>query len=254
MMNIQERIEALLSVYMTRGSVLEQAMFNEPILSCAPHATANPGGSSTYLVVFESRREAIFKPFDGQNTGACTNYQQDPFEAVLHEVAAWRLAMAMGPPWNQLMPTAVLRSLPKVGPGALINRRRGQPEPVPVVFEHAEAQADAAALWDSLLGQQDRHAGNFRYESESRSLALIDHGFAFALPGHRCNASVFLEERVEKGRTSVHPNEKQALETLLASQDLHGLRTYIEGSRADALQRRAELIVGDGKLPLPGTF
>lgn len=253
-MNIQERVSALVSAYLSGGTLLERAMVDESILSCAPHATANPGGSATYLVVFESRREAIFKPFTGQNVGTCTNYQQDPFEAVLHEVAAWRLALTMGPPWDQLMPTAVFRTMQALGSGALVNKRRGSPEPAPVVFENARAQADSAALWDALVGQQDRHASNFRYESESRSLALIDHGFAFAVPGNRCNASVFLDERLAQNRAALHPNETQALQNLLASGDLYGLRGYIEGPRADALQTRAEAMLSSQSIPPTGRF
>jgi hypothetical protein len=253
-MNLQERIEALMATYAARGSLLEQGLFGETVLSCQPHATANPGGSETYLIVFASRAEAIFKPFIGQNPATCAYYQQEPYEVVLHEVAAWRLADAMGPPWNQLLPTAALRNVAAVGPGVVINRRRGVPMPLPLVLEQAQAQADAAALWDALLGQQDRHASNFRYEAESRSLALIDHGYAFALPGHRCNASVFVAERQASHRTAVHPNEMQALQHLLASPDLHGLRRFLDAPRADALQKRAEAMVNRQVILIPGAY
>jgi hypothetical protein len=44
--------------------------------------------------------------------------QQDRSEANVHEVVAWRLANALGNPWDQLVPTAVLRTFDDIGPGA----------------------------------------------------------------------------------------------------------------------------------------
>jgi hypothetical protein len=38
-----------------------------------------------------------------------------------------------------------------------------------------------AAFFDSLIAQQDRHDGNWRWDGER--LTLIDHGYTFALPG-----------------------------------------------------------------------
>lgn len=253
-MNFQERIQALLAVYADRASLLERGLFTEVVLSCQPHATANPGGNETYLVVFASRAEAIFKPFEGQNPATCANYQQDPYEVVLHEVAAWRLAEAMGGPWDQLLPTAVFRNIGAIGAGAVINKRRGIPVALPTVLEQAQAQADAAALWDALVGQQDRHTSNFRYEAETRTLALIDHGYAFALPGHRCNASVFVAERAAANRRALHPHETQALQQLLASPDLHGLRRFLDAPRVNALQTRAESMLARQEIPPLGAY
>jgi hypothetical protein len=65
--NLQERVNALVAATAAAGP-LEQLMVLEPILECEPHGTANPGLSETYLAVFESRREAIFKPFNGKTT------------------------------------------------------------------------------------------------------------------------------------------------------------------------------------------
>jgi hypothetical protein len=248
--NIQERVNALHAASQ-QGTALEQLMLKEPIFQAAPLRTANPGASTTLLVVFESRREAIFKPFEGQDLGSCAAYQQQPFEAVLHEVAAWRLAVALGSPWDQLLPAAVFRVVQGT-PGALVNRRRGKPDLD--VFIDAQAQVDAAAFWDALVGQQDRHANNFRYEQESRSLALIDHGFCFAVPANPCNAEVFGDHRRSQGRISLTAAETDALTALLASSDLYGLSKYIETPRADALRKRAERMIASKELPPAGAF
>lgn len=227
-------------------------MQREAVLEHAPNATINQGASQTHLVVFESRREAIFKPFSGQNPAACAGYQQDPVEAVLHEVAAWRLAATMGAPWDQLVPAAVLRALPLLEGGALVNKRRGMPDTQ--VFEDARAQADAAGFWDSLVGQQDRHATNFRYDAEPRSLALIDHAFSFALPGHHSNGAIFGSRRHAEGRQNLTEAEMQALDAILGSGDLHGLRNYILEDRADAFEARARKMLETKMLMAPGVF
>jgi hypothetical protein len=247
----QERANALYAAN-TEGSALEQLMLRETILYHEPLNTVNPGGSEAHLVVFESRREAIFKPFNGQNGNQCSHYGQDPVDAVMHEAAAWRLAMAMGAPWDQLVPTSCLRHLPALGSGALMNRRPGAPDPA--VFADARAQADAAGFWDALVGQQDRHATNFRYHAESRRLALIDHAFSFAVPGAVCNGSIFCARRRAENRHSLSPSEMNALDVLISSGDLHQLRGYIVDTRADALERRATEMRSSGILSLPGAF
>jgi hypothetical protein len=48
-----------------------------------------------------------------------------------------------------------------------------------------------AAFFDSLIAQQDRHSGNWRWDGNR--LTLIDHGYAFALPGLILNHSDSLQ-------------------------------------------------------------
>ncbi len=251
MAELQARANALFKAN-AEGTELEQLMLRETIREQTPLTTANPGGSATFLVVFDSRQEAIFKPFIGQNIGQCRYYGQEPVGAVMHEVAAWRLAATMGDPWDQLVPTAVLRNIPPLGGGALINRRRGAPDPQ--VFEDAHTQADAAAFWDALIAQQDRHATNYRYEHETRRLALIDHAFSFATPGGFCNGGIFGLRRRSGGREKLSQDEVHALQVLLHSAGLHGIRAHIAQPRAEALQDRAAKMLQTRILPYPGDF
>jgi len=248
---LQDRVN-LLQQATADGSPLEHLLLGDRVLTIAANGTGNPGASVTYLVVLESRRQGIFKPFAGQHPNACANYQQDPFEAIIHEVAAWRLAHALGAPWDQLVPTAVLRVLHGAGPGVLINWRRGSPDPA--VFEQANAQVCAAAFWDAVIGQQDRHATNFRYDAETRRLALIDNAFAFARPNDLHNQSLFLAYRRSTHMVTLNGDETTALETILDSEDLLGLRLFIVEDRADALEARARDMLERRLLPLPGDF
>lgn len=103
-------------------------MLSSKVVSAGWHLTAHPGSSHPIAVSLESRKSRFFKSFVGQSVTMCAHYKQDPFEVPLNEVIAWRLAHAMGPPWMQMVPTAVLRKINGKG-GALINQRHGPPDP-----------------------------------------------------------------------------------------------------------------------------
>jgi len=148
--------------------------------------------------------------------------------------------------------SAVLRYIRDAGPGVLINWRRGSPDPA--VFDQANAQVCAAAFWDALIGQQDRHATNFRYDAETRRLALIDNAFAFARPNDLHNQSLFLAYRRSAHMVPLNGSERTALETILGSDDLLGLRLFISEDRADAFEARARAMLERKMLPLPGAF
>jgi hypothetical protein len=157
----------------------------------------------------------------------------------------------MGWPWDQLVPAAVLRDIPGLGGGALIDFRTGSPRVA--VFDRVAAQASAAAFWDALAGQQDRHANNYRYDASTDRLSLIDHAFAFARPGDLCPNAMFLVARRARNQTGLRGHEIAALDALLSG-DLHGLRGYLAEERADALEARAERMLRGRCLPLPGRF
>jgi hypothetical protein len=232
------------------GAPIEQTLLTEDVRAKSELQTNHPGVSRTHLVVLESG-QAIFKPFEGQDPNACHHYGQTAIEAPVHEVVAWRLAHAMGEPWSQLVPAAVLRNIPDLNGGALLNYRAGGPNPE--VFDRAPGQVYAAAFWDALIGQQDRHATNFRYDPVENRLATIDNAFAFAVPGALCPNALFLAWRRSDGGTMLRSGELEALEALLGS-DLHGLRDYLAPERADALEARAQGMLERHCLPLPGVF
>lgn len=248
---LQERVDRL-QLATTEGSPLEQLMLREPVTHVERNGTANAGKSSTYVVVFETARKAIFKPFGGQSVPSCAAYQQDRFEVPVHEVVAWRLAYALRGRWEMMVPTAVFRGFDQVGGGVLINWRDGGPDLS--VLADARAQVHAAAFWDALIGQQDRHARNFRYETSERRLALIDSGFAFARPGDLYNASLFLQHRRSHHECSLTQHELDALEELVASDTFYGLAEYLAQDRFDAFEKRARRMLATGMLPLPGAF
>ncbi len=154
----------------------------------------------------------------------------------MHEVVAWRLAYSLGYRWEMMVPTAVFRGFDQVGGGVLINWRDGGPDLA--VLADAGSQVQAAAFWDALIGQQDRHARNFRYDASQRRLALIDSGFALARPGDLYNASIFLQERRSNYGAALTPHEMEVLAELVASETFYGLADYLADDRFDAFEKR----------------
>lgn len=251
-MDLQDRIIRLQHAADDDGTTIENELRFDSVLAVTKNGTATPGTTDTWVVMFETgRREAIFKKLGNVKHSTASIYKQDPVEANVHEVVAWRLARAMGDPWEQLVPTAVLRALDE-GRGVLMNRRFGDRDSA-AMFQYAAGQAAAAAFWDSLIGQQDRHAGQYKYDSASNRLALIDHAFAFALPGHTCNESMFVKARKQQHHDRLQDNEVDALDGLLAN-DLHGLRGFLSEPRAEALHARAVKMRKNGRVLLPGDF
>ena len=232
------------------GNAIEQELLRAGVVTMGTVLTATGGTSAPPLVILDTGRSAFFKRFRDQRPNICARYNHHPFDVPLNEVAAWRLAFAMGNPWRQLVPTAVFRKINDEG-GALINDRKAKADMA--AFSEALSQVAAAAFWDALIGQQDRNTQNFRYEPSSRSLAVIDHGFAFARPGDAMGSSVFLMARYMAGAVDIVPAEAGALEALLKN-GLHGLGTFIERPRADALETRARQMLSTGQLVAPGAF
>lgn len=244
-MNLTDRI-ANLNAATAYGTVIEQELLHDQVIEVGTAITGSPGSSAPLLVVLESRRSAFFKRFCDQNRTLCAQYNQHPFDVPLNEVTAWRLASAMGDPWRQLLPTAVLRVIDNNG-GALVNDKHGKVDTA--VFTEAASQVAAAAFWDALIGNQDRNMRNFRYDARHRRLGLIDHGFVFARPNDPINrSSYFLAERRRQGLISITQREQTVLEELLAS-ELHGLRDFLAADRADALQARGERMFSSRCLP-----
>lgn len=247
---LQERVNRLQAAT-ARGTSLEHSLLRDAAIDVTPNGTANKGSAPTWVVTLDTRRQAIFKPLGRILETVAVIYRQDRVGANLHEVVAWRLAHALGDPWDQLVPTAVLRTFSGIGPGVLINRRAGLPDRK--VFEEAPGQVKAAAFWDALIGQQDRHNTNYRYDSGSRRLALIDNAFAFACPGDYLHAALFMAWRKSKHKDQLLASEIAALEKLM-EHDLYGIAQFLEPDRANALRVRAQKMLDSKRLPMPNAF
>lgn len=253
-MNFKDRVAAVTA---SQGlTETEALLLTDPLRAApAPHASAtgNPGVNSTYLCFLTTGARAFHKPFSGVNIKAAFVYGHIQDGPPMHEVAAWRLARALGAPWNAMLPPCVLRDLPPGGWGSLALGVDGlSKEPAP--FTQAVPQVEAAAFWDCLTGQQDRHYGNYRWDGAARMLHLIDHGFCFAKPGDLYHASVFLIHRIGQGHGALSAQEIAVLQGLVASRDLLGLTAIVEPDRANAVADRADRMLTAGALLAPGVY
>jgi hypothetical protein len=235
------------------GTPDEDAMLNGGLLYYAPHGTANFGVNSTYAAGIDGVPVRCFhKCFAGVDAAVAHRYGQSPDTPPMNECSGWLLAKALGWPYNLLVPSCVLREL-NGDRGSLCMGIEGKPgDPAPLAGGHP--QGLAAAFFDSLIAQQDRHAENYRWEVAISRLHLIDQGYAFARPGDTCNSSVFVDMRWRSGQAALTAEERISLDALIASANLFDLAAILEAPRADCLAVRAQEMLRRGEILQVGEF
>jgi hypothetical protein len=242
-MTLQDRVDSLED---QQGSPAEDHLIHAHIDVYEENGSASPSASLTYYVRFDDGAEAFHKPFSGVDVATAQHYGHHPDEPPVHECAAWRLALRLGPPYSELVAACVLRE--HAGEvGSLSARQHGiarTDEP----FEAVPESCSNAAFFDSLIAQQDRHRGNYRWDAATQKLGLIDHGFAFAQPGQLFHRSAFVAWRWAQGRQELTDQERAALRGLLDSGDLHGLAWFLLPEEADALAARARRMLEEGTI------
>lgn len=243
-MDVQPRIDVLLE--RQQAPLVEGSLLIRDVIMYEPHSTSAPGVNSTFFVALDDGSEAFHKPFSGINVNAAGLYGQHPDSVPLNECAAWRLASSLGSVVAKIVAACVMRSISGTA-GSLSARRTGFPH-APEPFTVAPDQCRAAAFFDALIAQQDRHVGNYRWDPAARLLGLIDHGFAFAIPGSRFNASCFVNWRHDHNDDMLDEWEHSALELLLNSNDLHGLAGVLADDQAVALHDRAQRMRSEGRI------
>jgi hypothetical protein len=248
-MTFNERLRELFDM---QDSPAEQHLLDCDVVQYSPHGTAHPGVNSTNFVRCQSGHEAFHKPFSGISVPIAVGYDQHPDEVPINECAAWRLAVQLGEPFSRIVAPCVMRDCGGQ-PGALSARQYGVPQTFDP-FLQARGDCLAAGFFDSLIAQQDRHLGNFRWETGAQKLGLIDHGYAFALPGHYYNASEFVAWRWTQNEEALSTDETVVLEHLLASGDLCGLRRFMLDARSDGLEDRARRMHQRGTILQLGEF
>lgn len=222
----------------------DERSLSRGIVTSSAHA---PGGSNeTHRVVLDNGLVGYHKPFDGIDDSTAGFYGHDGPQQQIHEVAAWVTAREMGDPWKRLVPPVILREVGgRLGSFAL--ERPGIPRTHPDEVE--EGDRHAAAFFDALIGQQDRHPNNYLVAGDR--VSLIDHGYSFARGGDFINYSFFQAARTHDSAPSAQllkANEVGALDRFLASPDSWGLKGVLEPARLDAMIWRASTMRVTGRV------
>ena len=245
-MLIDPQIAAVTAV---QGTLAVERQMLDEAFSGPPAPTSTPGVNTTKRLRLAGGGIVFHKPFSGVHVANALAYGQTDETPPLHEAVAWRLAVALGQPWEGLLAPCVLRE--HAGElGALSLQARGWPgDPAPTLNP---TWCIPAAFFDSLIAQQDRHPGNWRWDGER--LTLIDHGYAFARAGDILNHSDLLAARHIHGAAVLLAEELDALSRLVASDELLGMASFLSEDRARALVDRAQRMIDRREVVSVGEF
>ena len=83
---------------------------------------------------------------------------------------------------------------------------------------------------------------------------MIDHGYAFALPGDILNCTELVAARHHYGAAALLKEERDALDRLLAGADLLGTASLLLPDRAQALADRARRMRAHSEILKSGEF
>lgn len=236
---------ALLSSMPERVTTLSRRKSSSSTVSSADgeasESAPSGGTNTTRRIELYNGVTGYFKPFGGENKDLEWGFGQDSAQQSLHEAAAWRLASQMGPPWSEIVPPVVIREVQ----GEIGSFQLERPGKVMNWNPWETGEWREAAFFDCLIGQQDRHPGNYLVAGDR--INLIDHGYTFATPGDYRNYSWLAQKRANTDPSLTY-TERATLQRLVASPNLLGLQDMLQPARAQALRDRAERMLAAGTI------
>lgn len=151
----------------------EDSLRTSPVTS---ESNLGGGVSETKVITMANGDKAVFKPDSGEPKEVLRR-DITPGHATEREAAAWEVAKVVG--MDDMVAPAVIR---EVGGrrGVVIAWQDGQVAYKAGFDERYDGEKDAAraAIFDYVIGNRDRHNGNWMVRPDGR-IALIDHGLAF---------------------------------------------------------------------------
>jgi hypothetical protein len=215
-----------------------------------PQPVSSGGVNATKKLALDTGLEAFHKPTAGIEVATARHYGHHEEAPTINECAAWRLACELGHPVTDLLPVCVFQEYAGQE-GSLCADAGGWPRDTDPLSDPQLCLP--AGFWDSLIGQQDRHGGNWRWDGHR--LTLIDHGYCFPLPRHILNYSEFVKARHQDHHApALQAWEREALERLVASPSLFGIIAVLPVDRANAMSDRAKTMLGRGQILGLGEF
>lgn len=201
-----------------------EAALSDPAVTVVHRTVIKGGVNAVELVQLSNGLNAIWKPSSGESSKDLRELVEPMFQAR-RERAAYLVDKHMGHPAGA-PPTAYRALAGRIGclqlyvPGKSaaelgLEKLGKYGERVSVLNEHVTAEARRPlALFDQVIGNLDRHGGNFLVVPTGRSSALvpIDHGLCLPLVNWRQRSSSVLEEEHR-----LAPADLAALDALLAT-------------------------------------
>lgn len=256
-----QEIGAAMAQQQYRPTGVEDRLFHADVIHAevVKEKTANPGSSRVAkLMLVDSFGSivAYHKPLDGIDRAQAAHYGHDPMSVLVNEAVAWMLAKVLGSPYRDLVPDMVIRSIwPSAGTSAgVVNGYGCLTVQVPGNANQAQPlsdpnECDPAAFFDALIGQQDRHRTNYRWQPEQ--LGLLDNAYSFAAPGggYLAWASEFVQARHEGGRAALDRQELRLLGDLRESASLWTwVGLMLRTDQAAALRDRVDRMIASEEL------
>jgi hypothetical protein len=248
--DFEARLQAVVAALGTTAE--EDDLLNSDI-TLVMAGVSSPGVNVTREILLDSGTRGFHKPWDGVQTATAISFGHHPDDVPLNEALASRVGQVLGPPWDGLVAPCVLREI-EGRPGSFVRAAEGEKgrADAPVL---ARQQSQAAALFDALIGQQDRHGGNFRFNEAIPKLTLYDHGYTFPPAGGLFGQSFLVAARNGGPLPpALEDWELEALDRLASDPELLGLRPMLLADRADMLSWRATRMRDDGRILAPGVW
>src|ERR1700680_2199080 len=105
-MEIDSQVAAIRAA---QGTLPVEQLMLEEAFSGPPAPTSTPGVNATLQLKLASRGVVFHKPFSGVDVANAIAFGQTDETPPLHEAVAWRLAAALGSPWQEIVAPCVLR-------------------------------------------------------------------------------------------------------------------------------------------------
>jgi hypothetical protein len=208
------------------------------------------GTSQTYEVTFADGSRAAFKPIEGVEQTAA-GYGHTALSVILNDYAAWLVACGLG--HDSLIRGVVIATCPEPGVGIGSMQTWLDGDPSGAGWDQA-AQLAPAALFDAVIGQQDRNGTNFVYNDTDGTLGLFDQSFTFPLVGHQVGASEILARLHANDAADLDDDLVQALDRFDGADERAALQQILPPDRYARMEARIALMRERGKLLQPGEY